>query len=335
VQAFGQFETDLVNREGATAPCVGIGPVGAPVVKKCAQMAEQAGFIRVKELGYSGLTIGTTGKDDGVITAIDADSAAAHAGLAVGDSITAVGDKPVKPTPGTTAAKAVFGRRGEALQLAVRRNGAEQEVSLVRSAQNPPAGGPKSPNMFLIVRGLVNWRGEFVPCMGAGPLAPASLDICANHFKPNGYIKAGEFGSTGFQLDLADKDRAIISAVDPGSAAAKAGIQPGDEIVAVEGHPLTASTGEEAKERIFGKVGDQFHVTVRRGRPIRRSNCNWRPRHKTRVPPRSLLQNSIETAKVSGHDFSRAGRATKSSWALAPAVLFSVICNSAAAKAGI
>jgi len=49
----------------------------------------------------------------------------------------------------------------------------------------------------------------------------------------------------------------------------------------------------------------------------------------------SLLQNSIETAKVSGHDFSRAGRATKSSWALAPAVLFSVICNSAAAKAGI
>jgi C-terminal processing protease CtpA/Prc len=53
--------------------------------------------------------------------------------------------------------------------------------------------------------------------------------------------------------------------VDPGSAAAKAGIQPGDEIVAVEGHPLTASTGEEAKERIFGKVGDQFHVTVRRG----------------------------------------------------------------------
>jgi hypothetical protein len=59
-------------------------------------------------------------------------------------------------------------------------------------------------------------------------------------------------------------------------------------------------------------------------------------------PPRSpsihqasLSQNSIETAKVSGHDFSRAGRATKSSWALAPAVLFSVICNSAAAKAGI
>jgi len=36
-------------------------------------------------------------------------------------------------------------------------------------------------------------------------------------------------------------------------------------IVAVDGHPLTASTGEAAKERIFGKGGDQFHVTVRRG----------------------------------------------------------------------
>jgi hypothetical protein len=38
---------------------------------------------------------------------------------------------------------------------------------------------------------------------------------------------------------------------------------------------------------------------------------------------------------VSGHDFSRAESTTKSCWALAPAVLFSVICNSAVAKAGI
>ena len=53
--------------------------------------------------------------------------------------------------------------------------------------------------------------------------------------------------------------------MEPDSAAAQAGIQVGDVIEAVDGHALTASTGEAAKERIFGKVGDQFHVTVRRG----------------------------------------------------------------------
>jgi len=38
---------------------------------------------------------------------------------------------------------------------------------------------------------------------------------------------------------------------------------------------------------------------------------------------------------VSGHDFSRSERRTKRCWALAPAFLFSITCNSEAAKAGI
>lgn len=265
-QAFGQFETDLMNREGATAPCVGIGPVGGPLAKKCAQMAEQAGFIRVTELGSSGMTIGTTGKDDGVITAIGSDSAAAHAGLAVGDVVTAVEGQPVQPTLGAMAAKAIFGRRGETLQLTIRRGDTEPEISLVRSPQNPPSGAPKSPNMFIVVRALVNWRGEFVPCMGAGPLAPAALEMCNHRFKPFGFIKTGDFASAGFQIDASDKAGAIIAKVDPGSAAAEAGVKAGDQIVAVDGRPLAASLGEEAKDRLFGKIGDQFHVTVRRGK---------------------------------------------------------------------
>jgi C-terminal processing protease CtpA/Prc len=243
---------------------MGIGPVGGPLAKKCAEMAEQAGFIRVTEVGFAGLTIGNTGKDDGVILAVQKKSAAAHAGLEVGDAITAVEDKPVKPTPGKIAAKAIFGRRGEALHLTVRRNGVLQEVSLVRSPQSAPAG-PKSPNMFVMVRPMINWRGQFVPCMGAGPLAPAAFEMCNSRFKPHGYIKTGEFSSTGLQIDLVREDSAIVSAVEPDSAAGKTGILPGDEIVEVEGHTLTASVGETVTERIFGKIGDQFHVTVRRG----------------------------------------------------------------------
>jgi C-terminal processing protease CtpA/Prc len=227
-------------------------------------MFQEAGFVRTHEVGYSGLTIGASGKDSNVIVDIQSDSAAAHAGLQVGDVITAVEDKPVKPTPGAIAAQAVFGRRGEALHLKVLRSGAEQEVSLVRSAQDAPAG-PKSPSMFIMLRPLIDWRGQFIPCMGAGPAGPAAIEYCDVHFKPYGYIKPGELGSTGFQLDLVSGDSATISAVEPNSAAATAGIQQGDEIIAVEGHPLTAKAGEAATERLFGKIGDQFHVTVRRG----------------------------------------------------------------------
>jgi C-terminal processing protease CtpA/Prc len=262
--SFGQFKTELINQEGATAPCVGIGPVGGPLAKKCTELFEQAGFIRVDEVGAAGLTIGTTGKDDGLILAVQNESAATHAGLEVGDAIIALEGKPVRPTPGMIAEKAMFGRRGEALRLMVRRNSALQEVSLVRSPQGAPEG-PKSHNIFVLVRPLINWRGQFVPCMGAGPLAPVVLDVCNSHFKPYGYIKTGDFASTGFQLDLVRADSAIVSTVEPGSAAGKAGILPGDEIVDVDGHPLTASVGKTFTERIFGKIGDQFHVTVRHG----------------------------------------------------------------------
>jgi C-terminal processing protease CtpA/Prc len=227
-------------------------------------MFQQAGFLRTDEVGYSGLTIGTSGKDDGEILAVQPDSPAAHAGLAVGDQITAVGDKPVKPTPGTIAAKAVFGPRGEALNLKVLRNGAEMNVSLVRAPQNAPAG-PKSPSMFIMVRPLINWRGQFVPCMGAGLPGPAAIEYCDNHFKPYGFIKTGQVGSAGFQLDLEREDKATISAVEPDSVAAKAGIQPGDEIASVDDHPLVANVGEAATERLFGKVGDSFRVTVQQG----------------------------------------------------------------------
>jgi S1-C subfamily serine protease len=263
-QGFGQFKTELVNDEGATAPCMGIGPVGGPAAKKCVELVLQERFLRVDDVGQTGLTIGKSGKDDGVITAVQSGSSAEQAGLQVGDVISAVEDHAVKPTPGRMAAKAIFGKRGETVHLKIRRNGAEQELSFVRAAQNAPQG-PKSPNMFIQVRPVVDWRSKFVPCMGMGPLGPAAIEVCVNRFKPYGFIKSGEYGSTGLQLNLERADAAIISAVEPDSAAAKAGVQAGDEIVAVEGQPLSASLGEEASEQLFGKAGDQFHVKVQRG----------------------------------------------------------------------
>ena len=59
-----------------------------------------------------------------------------------------------------------------------------------------------------------------------------------------------------------------MTKVDPGSPASKAGVQPGDEIVAIEGQPLTASKGEAANEMLFGKIGDQLKITIHRGQSV-------------------------------------------------------------------
>jgi S1-C subfamily serine protease len=263
-QATAQVVTELVNPEGATAPCTGIGPIAAPVVKKCITLFEQAGFIINNQLGYSGLTIATKGATDGAITAIDPQSPAAAAGFKVGDSVTAVNGKQVEPTPGMMAARGVFGQRGGTLHMTLRRAGSQVDVSLVRAAQNAPAG-PTTSGFMISVKDMINWQNQFAPCIGAGPAAPAALEFCYGHFKPFGFIKASELGTTGFQIDLENKSKALVTKVDPGSPASKAGVQPGDEIVAIEGQPLTASKGEAANELLFGKIGDQFKITVHLG----------------------------------------------------------------------
>lgn len=262
-----QVVTELVNPQGATAPCTGIGPIAAPVVKKCITLFEQAGFIVNNQLGYSGLTISTKGDSDGAITAIDPQSPAANAGFKVGDVIMAVNGTTVAPTPGMMADEGVFGQRGDTLHLKLLRGNSDVDVSLVRAAQNAPAG-PTTSGFMISVKDMINWQNQFAPCIGAGPAAPAAIEFCYGHFKPYGFIKSAELGSTGFQIDLANKTCALITTVEPGSPASKADVRPGDEIVAIESQPLAASKGEAASEMLFGKIGDPFKITVQRGQTI-------------------------------------------------------------------
>lgn len=257
--ASAQFKTELVNDEGATAPCMGIGPIGGPAAKKCTELFQQAGFLKSDELGTSGLTIGSSGPDDGVITHVDPGSPASQAGLAVGDRIISIDGKPVKPTPAMIAAELMFGKKGDDLHLKLRRQGSERDVSLTRGPEAAPQNTPKSPNFFVSVKPLIDWRGQFVPCMSIGPAGMAAIAYCDSHFKPFGYIKVGDRGSTGIELD---QELAIVASVAPGSPAAKAAIKPGDEIVGVEGKLLVGGVGESATRRVFGQVGDQLHIRV-------------------------------------------------------------------------
>jgi len=261
LHAGAQAKIDLVNSQGATAPCVGVGPIGEPIAKKCVTIFEEQGFIRQDQVGVSGLTLGDA-KEDGRITAVAPDSAAAQAGLQVGDVILAVEGKPILATPGTLARQAIFGARGQTVKLKLRNAG---EVTLKRAPLEPPPG-PKSPSFFIMMRPLIDWRGVFIPCIGAGPVAPAVISYCDSHFKPFGYIKSGELGTTGLNFDIARTDAAIVASVEPNSPAAAASIHPGDQLLAVDDKPFTPNLSEAARESLFGKPGAAFHVTVRRGK---------------------------------------------------------------------
>jgi S1-C subfamily serine protease len=251
----------LVNAQGAQAPCLGIGPIGGPVAQKCVNVALQSGFLPTTELGQSGLTLSTSGSNDGVVTKVDPGSPAAQAGLAVGDAVTAVDGKPSHRPPAELAVERSFGASGKTLQLTVRRAGAVVPVSYARAPQTAPPG-PKMSGFMIVVKPLINWENQFVPCMGAGPAAPLALAICTSKFEPYGYVKVSDLGGTGFQLDPKATDKALIAAVDAGSPADHAGLKPGDEIVTVNGKPLTPDLGETANEYLFGKAGEQRKVTL-------------------------------------------------------------------------
>ncbi len=252
--------TTLADSKGTTAPCVGIGPL----VSKCIQVAQDAGMIRSEDMGQTGITFSTNGDQDGRIEKVDPASPAAQAGLGVGDAILEINGKPVKSTPGMLAVQQSFGERGQSVRIKVRRNGAELEVTLVRDAQNAPPG-PDPKSHLIYMRPVINWKGEFIPCMGAGPAGPAAIEFCHSRFRKDGYIKASELGSTGFEVDRADLHVAKITVVTPGSAAEKAGLLPGDEILQIDGKPLAESLGEVLPEKFFGKAGDRFQLTVKSG----------------------------------------------------------------------
>jgi regulator of sigma E protease len=70
------------------------------------------------------------------------------------------------------------------------------------------------------------------------------------------------FYMVGFQVQGSRYDRPIVGAVDPGSPAQKAGLQPGDEIVSIDGKPL--ASWEEAQYHIILRPEKSLSLRVRR-----------------------------------------------------------------------
>ncbi len=260
-----QTKVEIINDVGAKGPCLGIG-LGMAIVGKCVSRAEKEGFVRENEVGTDGLTIGTTGAEDGVVTAVSPGSPGATAGIAVGDRVVSVDGKLARWTPAMEVARQTFGEKGKDVRLTVKSatDGAERQMTFARGQAPMPAGAP-SGSMLLPLLPLVDWRGRFVPCTAAGPMTPATFAICEKLFRPWGYVRAKDVGSVGFALDAGRMDAAVVTSVDPGSGAAGVGLKAGDIVVMVDGKPLGGSAGELARSRMFGRAGETRIVVVERG----------------------------------------------------------------------
>jgi carboxyl-terminal processing protease len=96
-----------------------------------------------------------------------------------------------------------------------------------------------------------------------------SLDPHSAYLDPDEYkvLKgdtAGKFGGVGIEVDARFGRLMVISPL-PGSPAEKAGVRPGDEIIAIEDVPTFTLTIQDAVKMMRGKPGTKVSIRVRRG----------------------------------------------------------------------
>jgi carboxyl-terminal processing protease len=75
----------------------------------------------------------------------------------------------------------------------------------------------------------------------------------------------GEFGGLGIEVTMENGVIKVVSPMD-GTPAAKAGIQPGDLIVQLDGKPVMGMTLGEAVDKMRGPIDSKIVLTVRRGK---------------------------------------------------------------------
>jgi len=75
--------------------------------------------------------------------------------------------------------------------------------------------------------------------------------------------KEGEFGGLGIQITIKDNFLTIVSPLE-GTPASKAGIEPGDRIIKIEGKSTQGITLIEAMEKLRGEPGTQVKITIQR-----------------------------------------------------------------------
>jgi carboxyl-terminal processing protease len=96
-----------------------------------------------------------------------------------------------------------------------------------------------------------------------GALDPHSNYMDAKEYREFQVQTRGEFAGLGMQVTMENGLVKIISPIDD-TPAARAGLKPGDLILAIDDNPVTDMTLAEAVERLRGAIGSQVKLTLRR-----------------------------------------------------------------------
>jgi len=76
-------------------------------------------------------------------------------------------------------------------------------------------------------------------------------------------LRGQEYEGIGAWVDITGDYLTIISPM-PNSPAEEAGLQPGDQIIAVDGEDMTGKDGESVRQKVLGPRGSQVQLTIQR-----------------------------------------------------------------------
>lgn len=217
--------------------------------------------------------VGTDPEADVAVIQIPADNLTAleiadSSQLKVGDFVVAIGNPFGLGQTVTSGIISALGRSGLGIE------GYEDFIQTDASINPGNSGGA-----------LVNLRGEFVG-MNTAILAPSGGNVGIGFAIPSnmaitikdslvkhGEVRRGMLGVTTQDLtadlikafNLQGQHGAVVSRVDAGSPAEKAGIEPGDIIVAVNGHEIR--NGSSQIRTLIGllQIGDTANIDIIRG----------------------------------------------------------------------
>lgn len=94
-------------------------------------------------------------------------------------------------------------------------------------------------------------------------LDPHSAFLDSDEYDEIRISTTGNYSGVGIEVTMEDEGVKVVAPID-GTSAAKAGIRPGDMIVAIDGVPIDSSGLNDAINRMRGKAGTSVKVTVKR-----------------------------------------------------------------------
>lgn len=131
-----------------------------------------------------------------------------------------------------------------------------------------------------------------------------TLDPYSAYLSPERYREleigtSGEFGGVGMEVTVENNVLTVITPIE-GTPAAKAGIKPGDQIIAIDGKPTQGMIADEAVKILRGPKGSPVKITVKsKGSETPRDVTLIREIiHVKSVEPK-LLDNGIGYVKLS------------------------------------